>query len=30
VDLGTIGFEGSPLHRVERELRFRRAELEIR
>lgn len=29
VDLGTIGFEGSPLHRVERELRFRRAELDV-
>lgn len=30
VDLATIGFEGSPLHRVQRELRFRRAELEVR
>lgn len=30
VDLTAIGFEGSPLHRVQRELRFRRAELEVR
>lgn len=28
VDLGSIGFEGSPLHRVQRELRFRRGEFE--
>lgn len=27
-DIGTIGFEGSPLNRVRRELRFRRAEFE--
>lgn len=30
IDLDTIGFAGSPLHRVQRELRFRRAELEVR
>jgi len=28
VDLASIGFDGSPLHRVQRELRFRRAEFE--
>jgi serine/threonine-protein kinase HipA len=28
VDLGSIGFDGSPLHRVQRELRFRRAAFE--